>query len=144
MDGKCLCGNVSFRLSIDRLAIYQCFCTLCQKQSGTESNLATIVSDEKFKFLSGEEHIKSWVKDTGFTSEFCQFCGSPVPNRLRNNAYFWVPVGLLDQNIDGEVSSYIFTESKRNVIRNHCIDVFSAFPDQGIDGHIKKISGHFE
>ena len=144
MEGKCLCGKVSFRVFVDALNIYQCFCTLCQKQSGTESNLATIVPEAKFQFLSGEEEIVSWVKDTGFTSAFCKFCGSPTPNRLRNKPYFWIPVGLLDGKEPGEVSSYIFTGSKRKVVRNHTIEEFCEFPDQGIDSHINRISGSSE
>ena len=141
MEGKCLCGSVSFRLFIDDLKIYQRFCSLCQKQSGTESNLATIVPEKKFEFLSGIGAISSWAKDTGFTSDFCKHCGSPVPNRLRNKAFFWVPVGLLNSGASGKVASHIYTDSRRNVIRDHEIEEFGEFPDGGIDSHINKISG---
>lgn len=141
MEGKCLCGSVSFRLFIDDLKIYQCFCSLCQKQSGTESNLATIVPEKKFEFLSGIGAISSWAKDTGFTSYFCKYCGSPVPNRLRNKAFFWVPVGLLNSGASGKVTSRIYTDSKRNIICDHEIEEFGEFPDGGIDSHINKISG---
>jgi len=136
MKGNCLCGKVSFKLSVDTLKIYQCFCTLCQKQSGTESNFATIVPEDKFAFLTGEDEIGVWVKDTGFTSGFCKSCGSPTPNRLRNKAYFWVPVGLLEHEVPGE-----FTDSKRVLIQNHMVEEYCEFPDQGMDSHIGKISG---
>ena len=140
MKGRCLCGDVEFNISIDVVRIYQCFCSLCQKQSGTESNLATIVPDSKFSFVSGSDLVTSWIKDTGFTSHFCRCCGSPVPNRLRNKAYFWVPVGLLDQGVKGEVVSHIYTSSKINIVHSHDIEEFDEFPTDNIDGHIKNIS----
>lgn len=141
MQGSCLCGCVTFRVSIDALKIYQCFCSLCQKQSGTESNLATIVADSAFEFLSGEEQITTWVKDTGFTSHFCKNCGSPVPNRLRNKPFYWVPVGAFDGEFKGEVISHIYTASKPGICLSDQVEQFPEFPDGGIDSHIGKISG---
>lgn len=96
MIGKCLCGEVAFEIlgSIPRL--YQCHCSLCRKQSGTASNAATIVGARKFRWLNGEQALSSWCKDSGFRSDFCAACGSPVPNPLRGLPYYWIPVGLLE------------------------------------------------
>lgn len=141
MKGRCLCGSVVFNISVEEVRVYQCFCSLCQKQSGTESNLATIVPDSTFSFASGLEHISTWVKESGFTSHFCKCCGSPVPNRLRNKAYYWIPVGLLDEGVKGEVVSNIYTASKINIVHSHDIEAFDEFPTGTIDGHIKNISG---
>ncbi len=141
MEGSCLCGAVSFRLSIEKLKICKCFCSLCQKQSGTESNLATIVAEQDFEFLSGEDSIKSWVKDSGFTANFCVHCGSPVPNRLRDKSYFWIPVGLLNVDVAAEVVSHIYTDSKRAVVDSPNKTEFSEFPHGGIEGHIEHICG---
>lgn len=140
MKGRCLCGGVEFSIALDDVRIYQCFCSLCQKQSGTESNLATIVADNKFRFISGSENVTTWVKDTGFTSHFCKCCGSPLPNRLRNKACYWVPVGLLDEEVKGQVVSHIYTASKLNIVHCHDMETFEEFPAGGIDGHIKNIS----
>ena len=142
MEGRCLCGSVSFRLSIEDVKIYKCFCSLCQKQSGTESNLATIVREDDFEFLASEDSIKSWVKDTGFTSNFCGKCGSAVPNRLRGNSYFWIPVGLLNIDIAGVVVSNIYTESKRLVSDSQEKTEFGEFPCGGTSAHIENICGN--
>ncbi len=141
MKGKCLCGNVSFKLSINELKVYKCFCSLCQKQTGTESNLGTIIPDDKFEFLSGKESITTWVKDSGYTSSFCKCCGSPVPNRLRNRAFYWIPVGLLDVECSGKMVSHIFTDSKRHIRNSESFVEFSDFPVGGIEGHIRKLCG---
>ncbi len=112
MRGKCLCGLIEFEIAGTFPGLYQCHCSLCQKQSGSSSNTATIVGIENLRWLSGQEHISSWVKDTGFRSDFCSQCGSPVPNPLRNMPYYWVPVGLLDIEQPLQISAHIFVGSK--------------------------------
>jgi hypothetical protein len=106
MLGECLCGKISFEIDRENLKIYLCHCSLCRRQSGSYSNAATIIENEKMRFLSGEEHIKSWVKESGFRSDFCGCCGSPVPNPLRNTGFHWVPTGLLETS--GSSSKVIF------------------------------------
>ncbi|MFT5594363.1 MAG: hypothetical protein ACI8SR_002752 [Oceanicoccus sp.] len=88
MKGTCNCGRVSFEVSEDIKKLYQCHCSLCQKQSGSTSNTAAIVGESDFKWLSGLDSITHWKKDSGFTSDFCTTCGSPVPNRLRDMSFF--------------------------------------------------------
>lgn len=112
MLGECLCGEIRFEILNDIGNLYQCHCSLCRKQSGTASNVATFVHTEQLKWLSGESKISHYKKDTGFTSHFCSSCGSPVPNRLRNFNKFWVPVGLLDSQLDRKVVVHLYTDSK--------------------------------
>lgn len=112
MRGKCLCGSVEFEVIGNFPRLYQCHCSLCRKQGGSLSNTATIVSAENFRWLSGAEHISSWVKDTGFRSDFCSKCGSPVPNPLRSTSYYWVPIGLLDDEQKLQIAAHVFVGSK--------------------------------
>lgn len=112
MRGKCLCGLVEFEVVGSLPRLYQCHCSLCRKQGGSSSNTATIAKIENFRWLSGQEHISSWVKDTGYRSDFCSKCGSPVPNPLKNSPYYWVPVGLLDDDQRLEISAHLFIGSK--------------------------------
>ena len=111
MQGKCICGSVAFELKGKAPAMYKCFCTLCQKQGGTASNAATIVRLEHFAWVSGEDKIEKWKKQTGFSSHFCKTCGSPVPNLFRDK-YVWVPVGLLNPSIDMKVAAYLYLNTK--------------------------------
>ena len=112
MRGKCLCGKVEFELVGALPLLYQCHCSLCQKQGGSTSNTATIIAKEHFRWLAGQEIISSWVKDTGFRSDFCSNCGSPVPNPLRNSPYYWVPAGLLENAGHLAVGAHVFVGSK--------------------------------
>ena len=114
MQGRCLCGKTFFKLNTKAIKAYQCHCSLCRLQSGTASNLGTIIPSVDFEWLSSRAHIKRWVKETGFTSDFCSNCGSPVPNELRDTPYYWVPVGTLDSNVSVEVVAHLCTASKPN------------------------------
>jgi hypothetical protein len=95
VKGLCLCGSVSFEVLGDLPNMYQCHCTLCQKQSGASSNAASIIPMNQFHWLSGTTNIKQWKKESGFNSHFCKGCGCPVPNVI-GSQYMWIPFGLLD------------------------------------------------
>lgn len=112
MQGKCLCGLTRYKLDVQAIKAYQCHCSLCRMQSGTSSNLGTIIPSEKFTWLSSCDHIKRWVKDSGFTSDFCTHCGTPVPNELRGMAYYWVPVGTIHDAASVEIVAHLCVASK--------------------------------
>ena len=112
MRGSCLCGEVTFQIGGALPKIYQCHCSLCRKQGGSSSNSAIIVPAQNFQWLDGQEQISSYVRSTGFRSDFCSRCGSPVPNPLRTVAYYWVPAGLLDDDQNLEVGVHLFVGSK--------------------------------
>ncbi|MFC3852239.1 GFA family protein [Salinispirillum marinum] len=76
--------------------MFQCHCELCRKQTGTSSSSGAVVEQRNFQWLSGEHSIGKWEKSTGFTSHFCNYCGSTVPNQFRGSDLYWIPVGLLD------------------------------------------------
>lgn len=96
LKGQCNCGDVAFEILGSLPAMYKCYCTLCQKQSGAASNAATIVELENFSWTSGAEAITKWQKESGFNSHFCSTCGSPVPNPIGTNL-MWIPLGLINQ-----------------------------------------------
>ena len=112
LHGECLCGAVAFEIGGRTPTLYQCHCALCRKQSGAGASVATIVSKDSFRWLRGESNISSWIKDTGFRSDFCATCGAPVPNPLRAFPYVWVPVGLLDDAPGLAIGLQVFMRSK--------------------------------
>ena len=92
--------------------MYKCYCTLCQKQSGTASNAATIVRQDNFKWVSGLDAITKWQKESGFNSHFCSTCGTPVPNPIGTDL-MWIPLGLIgDVEINHVVN--LFEDTKPN------------------------------
>nr|WP_298410396.1 GFA family protein [uncultured Halomonas sp.] len=111
MKGECLCGEVKFEIEGKIRNLYQCHCSLCRRATGAAANAATFVSAQRFRWVSGENEIRSFLKPTGFRSDFCSICGSPVPNRLRGTDRVWVPAGLLDELIESRVSAHLHITS---------------------------------
>lgn len=112
MHGHCLCGKVDFEIEGSHFKLYQCHCSLCRRQSGSLSNAATIVPNERFRWLRGADSISSWTKASGYRTDFCSTCGSPVPNPLRNLPYTWVPAGLLEATEGLEVVAHLNVASR--------------------------------
>lgn len=100
MKGSCLCGTVVFELSEKPSLFYRCHCSLCRKQSGVGYNPATIVKGNEFRWIKGEDCIISWSKTTGYRTDFCSVCGSTVPNPFRDMTYVWLPVGLMNEELN--------------------------------------------
>lgn len=112
MRGTCLCEAVSFEIIGTVPKLYQCHCSLCRKQGGSVSNTATIVAAGNFRWLSGQERISSYIKPTGFRSDFCAICGSTLPNPLRSTPYVWVPSGLFDGSENLEIAVHVHLGSR--------------------------------
>ena len=111
MKGECLCGNVKFKIEEEIRNLYQCHCSLCRKATGAAANAATFVQDSAFRWVSGESDIRSYKKPSGFRSDFCSVCGSPVPNSLRGSGMVWIPAGLLDELVTSMISAHLHTKS---------------------------------
>jgi hypothetical protein len=92
--------------------IYQCHCSLCRKTTGSVANAALIVPSKNFQWVSGQDFITSYIKDTGYRSDFCSKCGSPLPNPLMNETEYWIPVGLLEGNASLQIAAHLYVGSK--------------------------------
>ncbi len=112
MIGKCLCGTIEFEVKGEMPNLYQCHCSLCRKTTGAAANTATFIERKNFEWLRGESSIRSYVKDSGFRSDFCASCGSPVPNLLRDTGLYFLPVGLLEETKGFHVVQHLYTASK--------------------------------
>ncbi|WGY48739.1 GFA family protein [Vibrio sp. ABG19] len=84
----------------------------CRKVSGSSSNSALIVNSSSFKWISGKHQIRSFSTSSGFKSEFCCRCGSPVPNISSDGKSYWVPAGLLSEPVDTKVSAHVYVSSR--------------------------------
>jgi hypothetical protein len=112
LRGSCLCSAVRFEVAGPLPLLYQCHCSLCRKQGGSVSNTGLIVAADKFRWKGGEALIGKWQRSTGFRSHFCQRCGAPVPNPLRDTGYVWVPAGLLDDHESLRIGAQLFLSSR--------------------------------
>ncbi|MGE8539331.1 MAG: GFA family protein [Acinetobacter sp.] len=120
--GSCLCGKIRFAVKTDIHTLYHCHCSLCRKQSGTASNAATLVNTQYFAWIAGESWISHYQKQTGFRSDFCQSCGSPVPNQVGSSSLMWIPLGLLDASAQIQYKMSFCLNSKTAWAENIQVD----------------------
>ena len=80
LDGRCLCGAVTYTSQADPIFQAICHCTECQRQSGTAFSIVVGVQEDALQ-IDGE--LKTHVtkgEDSGADTQrkFCPECGSPI------------------------------------------------------------------
>ena len=112
MQGQCLCGKVKYEVAGDAFGIYQCHCSQCRKITGSSSNSSCLISEQAFEWMAGESNITVYFDKSGYRSDFCKSCGSPVPNKFKDASLYWVPAGSLEGSDVLKVAAHICTASK--------------------------------
>jgi len=111
--GSCLCGGVSFRIEGELEPIQVCHCQQCRKAQGGPIATVVPVAVSAFRFVSGEELLRSYESSPGKQRVFCGCCGSPVfsrrqalPNVVR------LRVGLINEPLQVGLAWHAYTGSK--------------------------------
>lgn len=100
VDGRCLCGFLTYEAKVDPESVRLCHCTDCQTVSGSAFRVTVLVISG-FRFVSGEP--KSYVKiaDSGRRRvlAFCPECGTSVYSKPPDGeaGHFGLRVGSLRQ-----------------------------------------------
>ena len=80
IDGRCLCGEVTWRAEIDARSVGICHCTQCQINGASAFQWAARVNREDFELLTGR--LKVYVKTAESGNEraisFCPNCGTTI------------------------------------------------------------------
>lgn len=80
MEGGCACGRVRYRLSGEPIFVNNCYCTLCQKQTGSTSVVNAFFETGALDLLSGE--VTRHVVKAGSGGEHailrCSACGTAL------------------------------------------------------------------
>ena len=99
--GSCLCGGVRFEIVRASGAFELCHCSRCRKVSGSAFIAGLGVLREDFRFLEGQELVRSYeapIRESppAYRTCFCGRCGSPVPDPTSDAPWFEIAAGLLD------------------------------------------------
>ena len=81
LDGRCLCGKVTYHCDGEPMATLLCHCTDCQRQTGTAFSI--VVGVERDSLHVDGDTVSSFTtvgEDTGEAvhRQFCTACGSPI------------------------------------------------------------------
>ena len=79
-SGGCRCGAVRYTCESEPLRVVHCFCTDCQKLTGTQMSTNAIVPEAAFKVTKGKATQYDTVGDSGQKVHrfFCSTCGGSL------------------------------------------------------------------
>lgn len=115
IEGRCLCGAISYLCDADPVLTGVCHCRDCQRQTGTAASVVVavpagslrITGDTLTSFTTvGEEH------GTSTNRHFCGACGSPIVSRVDAMPDIeFIKAGTLDDASWVEPTVEFFTRS---------------------------------
>jgi len=73
-----MCGGVRFELTEKPLSAGYCHCTRCQRRTGGASSAQARIAPGTIRVLAGEELVRDFRPDDGWTKSFCSNCGSAL------------------------------------------------------------------
>ena len=114
LTGRCLCGTVSYEITGGLGPIYNCHCSKCRRWHGSAYRTRAAVETKNFKWTSGEEYVKEYLREGEATSKtYCDICGSSLISRIVNDPeYIGLPIGGLEQDPGNRPVAHIFVGSK--------------------------------
>ncbi|MEM7358873.1 MAG: GFA family protein [Pseudomonadota bacterium] len=108
--GQCLCGAIKYRVQKIQPRMGHCHCNMCRKFHGAAFATYGVVKVKDFTWLSGSEHLRTYVGDNGTHRQFCDVCGSSLIFKSANdrgeNIEF--ALGTLDTEITQKPDAHIF------------------------------------
>ena len=98
LEGGCNCGQVRYSIDAQPVAVAQCHCSNCRRQSGSAFSVNLVVpkdavttSGELACYVDGDTQSGNPVNRL-----FCPRCGSPILSELTANPMVAVKAGTLD------------------------------------------------
>ena len=110
LDGSCLCGGVTYKVSEPVENFTHCHCSMCRKIHG--SLFGSYLRTRQLDFIQGKDLIVKYESSPGFERCFCGRCGSVLPEQVEGAEYNFVPAGGLDGDIGIYPEKHIFASSK--------------------------------
>ena len=101
VDGRCLCGYLSFEAEVDQDSVLICHCADCQVLAGSAFRVTVPVVGGQFRFVSGapKKYVKTAASGNRRILAFCPECGTSIYSSPEDgkSGYFGLRVGSLRQ-----------------------------------------------
>lgn len=112
-EGSCLCGTIKFSIEGAFEKFFLCYCTYCQKDTGSAHAANLFSQSADLSWLSGKESVTSFtLPGTRHSRSFCRVCGSAMPSLQMDGKLLVVPAGSLDSRNKLKPNARIFFGSQ--------------------------------
>ena len=98
MKGSCLCGAVSYSVEQLDMPIGHCHCHTCRKAHAAPFTTTAGVDRRHFRWLRGEEILRSFESSPGKQRHFCSRCGTHLVAERANHPHVILRVATLDDD----------------------------------------------
>ena len=133
-QGSCLCGAVTFLIKGQFDSFYLCYCSYCQKDSGSAHAANLFSQSAVLHWKSGLDAVTTFnLPGSRHSRSFCKHCGSAVPGS-EILGVLMVPAGSLDCEIDITPTARIFTSRQHRWVSdiNRALE-YAELPDDSSD-----------
>ena len=119
--GSCLCGAITFELSVEPKTVSHCYCKMCQKQHGAAFATYVSIPKNQFSYLSGQDKLTIYNSSGNICRKFCSLCGSNIEWGGSKKYPEWVSIAIatLDTPFYPKAIKEIHTESKACWLANN-------------------------
>ena len=113
MSGYCECSRVTFEIDGDIHDFSHCHCSQCRRLHGAAYATFAGVTQNQFRYTSGEEALKSYASTKGHNRIFCSECGSNIMVELDDEPDdYYVSMSAIDGDPPRPVGYHIYVTSK--------------------------------
>ena len=133
-QGSCLCGVVTFSIKGQFDSFYLCYCSYCQKDSGSAHAANLFSQSAVLHWNTGAEAVTTFnLPGSRHSKSFCKHCGSAVPGS-EIPGVLMVPAGSLDCEIDIIPTARIFTARRHSWVQSiNNAREYAELPDDSAD-----------
>ena len=109
----CTCGDIELEISAEPVSKCFCYCTECQKLSGTDKTFVALFPSGTVNVQKGEPKQHSRRGDSGkeVTYHFCSSCSSVLFTKPEAMPLISVPVARIQNAGDWQPQMAIYTSS---------------------------------
>ena len=90
INGHCECGQIRYEVDGDILDFCHCHCSQCRRLHGAAYATFAGIARDRFRYVSGMQHVKAYKASEHSDRIFCGVCGSAmlVESRRHPNYLF--------------------------------------------------------
>ncbi len=113
VTGHCECKRVAYEADCEISELSHCHCSQCRRMHGAAYATFAGVEADKFRYLSGEEDLRTYDSSPDHHRVFCGNCGSNIFVSVDGYPeYLYLSMGAVDGNPRHPEPYHIFVGSK--------------------------------
>ena len=111
--GSCLCAAIKFEVDEFAPQTGNCHCSMCRKFHGAAYATIAEARQRHFRWLCGEDSLKTYTASNGTTRSFCGHCGSSLTfaSPSADPDLVEIALGCFDDEVPVKPDAHIFVAS---------------------------------